>query len=182
MSVPANITIIQDPSETRHAKNTARLLTLAIPSCQIVTLDGITEWPQTLIKQNQRTVVIYPSENAQPIETLYLASDMSLNEKLAGIEHIILLDGSWRKTRKLWLSYSELQQCTTLTFSNAPSTQYSIRKTTQSHSMSTLEACAYTLEQLFDSDTSVLYALLNAMQSHWQRHEPHTKTNIEDPI
>jgi len=105
MSVPANITIIQDPSETLHAKNTARLLTLAIPSCQIVTLDGITEWPQTLIKQNQRTVVIYPSENAQPIETLYLASDMSLNEKLAGIEHIILLDGSWRKTRKLWLSY-----------------------------------------------------------------------------
>jgi len=182
MSVPATITIIQDPSETRHAKNTARLLTLAIPSCQIVRLDGITEWPHNLIKNKQRTVVIYPSDKAQPIETSYLASDMSLNEKLAGIEHIILLDGSWRKTRKLWLSYPELHQCPALTFSNAPSTQYAIRKTTQSHSMSTLEACAYTLEQLFDSDTHVLYALLNAMQSHWQRYEPDTKINIEASI
>lgn len=174
INVPAKITIIQDPSETQHAKNTARLLALAIPSCQILTLDGATAWPSTLIKDRQRTVVIYPSEDAQPIERFHLPAGLPINSPPAVIEHLILLDGSWRKTRKLWLSYPELNACQTLTFSDAPSTRYAIRKTAQAGSMSTLEACAYSLEQLFDTDTAGLYALLEAMQAHWHQHAPHT--------
>ena len=174
VNVPAKITIIQDPSETHHAKNTARVLALAIPSSQIIILDGTTAWPNNLIKDKQRTVVIYPAENAQPIETFISPTGSPSHTHSTAVEHVILLDGSWRKTRKLWLSYPVLNECHILTFKAAPTTQYAIRKTTHTGSMSTLEACAYSLKQLFNTDTAGLYGLLEAMQTHWRRHEHHT--------
>jgi DTW domain-containing protein YfiP len=160
---PVQITVLQDSSEVNHAKNTVRLLQLAIPTTQVVIINESTELTDAMLDD---AVIIYPSDNATAVE---LWADQTSDKPAQLPKHIILLDGSWRKTHKIWMQYPQLHLIPALTFTQAGTTQYRIRKANKPNSMSTLEACAYTLEQLYDLDCSALHQLLNAMQGHWER-------------
>ena len=163
LDCPVKITVLQDTSEVGHAKNTVRLLQLAIPTTQVIVVNDDTILSEAILDD---TVIIYPCDHASPVEQR--ANQAS--DKLPQLpKHIILLDGSWRKTHKIWMQYPQLHAIPALTFTQATATQYRIRKANKPNSMSTLEACAYTLEQLYGMDCSALHQLLAAMQGHWER-------------
>lgn len=171
LKCPVQITVLQDSSEVNHAKNTVRLLQLAIPTAQVLVVKDSTVLFDDLLDD---AVIIYPSDNATPVEQW---ASLACDPQPELPKQIILLDGSWRKTHKIWMQYPQLHSIPAVTFTQAGATQYRIRKANKSNSMSTLEACAYTLEQLYDMDCSALHQLLAAMQGHWERFAPNGSDN-----
>ena len=91
VSTSLEIVIIQHEKEASHAKNTARLITLCIPTTRIVlandsiAMQSLSE--QCLLK---RTALIYPSEESTPIEK-------AAPTVLSQLGTLILLDGSWKQ-------------------------------------------------------------------------------------
>jgi DTW domain-containing protein YfiP len=67
------------------------------------------------------------------------------------------------------MQHPQLHTIPALTFAQAEATKYRIRKANKPNSMSTLEACAYTLAQLYGVDCRSLEELQAAMQQHWER-------------
>ena len=163
LNCPVQITVLQDSSEVNHAKNTVRLLQLAIPTTQVIVVNEGMILSEAMLDD---AVIIYPCDHASPLE---LRTSQASNKLPQLPKHIILLDGSWRKTHKIWMQYPQLHAIPALTFKQAAATQYRIRKANKPNSMSTLEACAYTLEHLYDMDCNALHQLLAAMQGHWER-------------
>lgn len=173
LDCPVKITILQDSSEVGHAKNTVRLLQLAIPSTQVIIVDNETVLPDALLNNS---VIVYPSESAIPVESwkkstelLRQSTDATTSFREHSFRQIILLDGSWRKTHKIWMQHPQLHTIPALTFAQAEATKYRIRKANKPNSMSTLEACAYTLARLYGIDCRSLEELQAAMQQHWER-------------
>lgn len=162
ISIPLNVIIIQHPKEATHAKNTARLVTMCIPSACIV-LSNDDDAMHTLAQYSckQTTALIYPSESSIALE------DLSRTQKQQ-YKTLILIDGSWKQAFGIVKRSSWLQTLPAYHFSNAAPSQYAIRHTSLPHALSTLEAAAHSISCLCEADMSALYALQTAMQEHWQ--------------
>ena len=61
---------------------------------------------------------------------------------------LVVLDGTWRKSRKMLHLNPLLQQLPRLALAQLPASRYRIRKARQLHQLSTLEACCAALAQL----------------------------------
>lgn len=156
------IVIIQHEKETLHAKNTARLVSLCIPSARIILANDVVAM-QSLSEHclPQHSVLIYPSEHSTPIE------DVSADER-SKISKLILIDGSWKQAFGLVKQNPWLAKLRAFHFISAPSSNYAIRHTTLSNALSTLEATAYALQRLDQNDVSGLYEAQRALQDKWK--------------
>jgi DTW domain-containing protein YfiP len=74
---------------------------------------------------------------------------------------LIVLDGTWRKSRKMLYLSPLLQKLPRLPLRNTPASQYLIRKAHAPDQLSTLEASCYALMQL-ERDDSKYHPLLQA--------------------
>jgi DTW domain-containing protein len=61
---------------------------------------------------------------------------------------LIIIDGTWRKSRKILCKNPYLQQLPRLVLQDLPVSGYSIRKARKPHQLSTLEATCAALAQL----------------------------------
>jgi DTW domain-containing protein YfiP len=61
---------------------------------------------------------------------------------------LIIIDGTWRKSRKILIKNPYLQTLPRLMLNDLPAGQYSIRKARKLHQLSTLEASSAALAQL----------------------------------
>jgi DTW domain-containing protein YfiP len=167
---PITLTILQHKREVTHAKNTARLVSLcALDKTNIIVTsdnDALAQLQTTLcVKQ---CAVIYPNDASRAIETL------PVNERHT-INHIVVIDGSWKQAYSIIEQHSWLKACAFYHFDAAPLTRYRIRHTSMDNGVSTLEAVAYAMNTLFDVDVSALYEAQEAMQSFWQSPTPHLR-------
>lgn len=160
------VTILQDPTERKHAKNTARLIPLILPQAKIITglMPDDFAVAQQKVQSTNASAVVYPSEGAFEIG--------SNNATEAGtrpaIEHLILIDGSWRKAKKLWLNNPWLHTLPAIAINSNQVTQYRIRKAPFTQSFSTIEALAITLAAYEICDAAPFIDVLQSMQSKWQ--------------
>lgn len=162
MLISLDVIIIQHPREASHAKNTARLVTMSIPSASIVLSnddDAINTLAQTCC--DKATGLIYPSESSVALE------DLSKEQKQQ-LEKIILIDGSWKQAYGIVKKLPWLQALPAYHFTLAAPSQYTIRHTSLPHALSTLEAAAHSVSCLREVDMSALYHLQAAMQENWQ--------------
>lgn len=165
---PIALTILQHKREVTHAKNTARLISLCAPDKTniIVTSDNhAMSQLQTKLYAKQ-CAVIYPNDASRAIETLPINERHSIN-------HIVVIDGSWKQAYSIVEQHSWLKAYVFYHFETAPLTRYRIRHTTMDNGLSTLEAVAYAMNTLFDVDVSALYEAQEAMQSFWQSPTSH---------
>lgn len=156
-----DLSIMQDPSESKHAKNTARIIPLILHSAKIYvgeTQEDFTELQQKLAL-SQDTIVIYPAPKAIDLTEIQAAK--------TNIRHLILLDGSWRKAKKMWLNNPWLHNLPCVTIRQNETSQYHIRKRPFAESLSTLEATAFTLKALKACSDKPFIDALNALQDHW---------------
>mgnify|MGYP005986236157 CR=1 FL=1 len=179
-STPVNIVVLQDPSESKHAKNTVRLLKLCLRNIVVHITDGSFTPLSALNKNN--TLVLYPSSTALSMEALIEQSSLSETKAkcaidLATIKNVVILDGSWSKTHKIWSTQTWLHEIPQMTFAELPESQYRIRKANRKNSLSSLEACAHVLDKLYKVNVSPLYNLLNALQDRWEAHKVISSTN-----
>lgn len=120
--------ILQHPAEAGHAKNTAALLTLGLQRARL--LRG--EVFDTSLA-SPGTALLYPGEGAAAVPT--------------EVTQLILLDGSWRQSRRLLAANPWLAELPRLHLPEQPA-RYAIRRAHLLGQLSTLEAGLHALALL----------------------------------
>lgn len=161
-----NVVILQHPSEVKQAKNTVRLLQLCIKGIVVHVGESEQDFAQlkTQLINRKGVALIYPGESSLALE------DNLQHWHNSDIDTLVLIDSTWRKAYKIWQLNPWLQQLPGWHFSSPPSSRYQIRKASVEHSLSTLEAVAYCLEQTRDSDCTALYKIFEKMQQGQLKH------------
>jgi DTW domain-containing protein len=108
----------------------------------------------------RRPILLYPDTPddagmAQPAPTVDMARVEP--EEL----RLVVLDGTWRKSRKMLYANPLLQSLPRLALRDAPRSQYLIRKARGAHQLSTLEATCHALMDL-ENDGARYAPLLDA--------------------
>ncbi len=157
----AIVSILQDPVESKHAKNTARLSTLILPKASIFigTLPNDFKAVMQQVESSSKTLLVYPCESAVSL------GNQSVDWSL--YTHIVVLDGTWRKAKKLWLNNPWLHELDACSIEPEHTSNYRIRKRPSEQSLSTLEAIATTLNVVDGTPLAPFEQALNAMQQHW---------------
>ncbi|MFG6412554.1 tRNA-uridine aminocarboxypropyltransferase [Roseateles sp. DC23W] len=120
--------ILQHPAEAGHAKNTTALLTLGLQRARRLrgeVFDAVLAGPGTAL--------VYPGEGGAPLP--------------AAVERFILLDGSWRQSRRLLAGNPWLGALPRLALPDLPGC-YAIRRAHRPGQLSTLEAGLHALSLL----------------------------------
>lgn len=128
--------ILQHPAEAGHAKNTTALLTLGLAHARRLrgeVFDAALAGPGAAL--------VYPGESPAPLPV--------------PVQRLILLDGSWRQSRRLLAANPWLAGLPRLALPALPG-RYAIRRAHRPGQLSTLEAGLHAL------------ALLEGEPQHWQ--------------
>lgn len=158
MAHPVEVLILQHPLEVHEAKGTARLLHLSLPRSRMAVgeafdapaLQALLDAPLEGHAAAARPVLLYPA--APHDAALGIAAPPALDPAwLQAPERLrlVVLDGTWRKSRKMLHLNPALQQLPRLALAHPPASRYAtIRKAPRAGQLSTLEATAAALEQL----------------------------------
>lgn len=147
--------ILQHPLEVGQAKGSAVLLQLSLAGSRLAVGEAFAEpLLQTLLQppSGGRTLLLYPDMPQD--RNLPLAPPPLDPALLPAAEKLLLvvLDGTWRKSRKMLYLNPLLQQLPRLALQNMPTampaSRYLIRKAHRPGQLSTLEATCHALMQL----------------------------------
>ena len=176
----AEVLILQNPLEVHEAKGTARLLHLSLAHSRLVTgeqfdpaeLQALLTGPFESLKAGTAQA----SATAAPRQAVLLYPDLPQDRALGlpeppalapgdlqnpAVLRLVVLDGTWRKSRKMLHLNPLLQLLPRLALQQLPPSRYRIRKARQLHQLSTLEACCAALAQL-ENDAAPFEPLLMA--------------------
>ncbi|MYN39056.1 DTW domain-containing protein [Duganella sp. FT109W] len=154
------VLILQHPMEVSNAKGSARLLHLCLASSRLEVGESFGQAQlQALLSPERRNVLLYPNtEDAslglarpQPFDDAWLREPLRL----------VVLDGTWRKSRKMLYLNPLLQTLPRLPLRDTPPSHYLIRKAHLPDQLSTLEATVYALAQL-ENDINKYNPLIDA--------------------
>lgn len=140
------VLILQHPLEVTETKGTARLLHLCLPNSQLLMGEVFDE---TQLLSSKKSILLYPITPED--HSLGIAPPPELNTTdLTSLNNIrlIIIDGTWRKSRKILCKNPYLQTLPRLKLADLPAGQYTIRKARKPHQLSTLEASCAALAQL----------------------------------
>lgn len=131
--------VLQHPTEVMHSKGTLRVADACLPSLNVL----IGEQPDAFSALSARSArvpmgVLFPTAESQPIEAA----------ETSAIAEWIVIDGTWRKARKIVLSNPWLHALPHYHFADPPTSSYRVRKAPRNDSVSTTEAIAYLLEHV----------------------------------
>ncbi len=180
------VVILQHPLESGHAKGSARLLHLSLPRSRLVCgevfdesalhallhapLDG--QHADTVPAQPPpQAILLYPdlapddaSDRPAPPPQAIEPGPLTASARL----RLIVLDGTWRKSRKMLYLNPLLQRLPRLALSDPPPSRYLMRKAHGAHQLSTLEATCHALMQL-EHDEEKFQPLLTAFDGFVQQ-------------
>jgi DTW domain-containing protein YfiP len=107
---------------------------------------------------NPNAVILFPTATS-------LALDESMDTM--PIDTLIIIDGTWRKAKKIWLSNPWLHGMRVCHLKSPISSRYHIRSSRQPDGLASIEAAASALSQLGERNTDALIDALMAMQKCW---------------
>jgi DTW domain-containing protein YfiP len=156
----AEVVVLQHPLEVDNAKGSARLLCLSLQHSRLVTGEVFAAQemqalltaplrPQAAAHSPKHAILLYPDTPQDQ------ALGLSVPPVLASAWlrdpsqlRLIVLDGTWRKSRKMLYQNPLLQQLPRLSLRDMPASNYLIRKAHRPDQLSTLEATCAALMQL----------------------------------
>ncbi len=153
---PVELLILQHPLEVANAKNSARLLHLSLAR-SVLAVDEAFDAGEldALLHGGGRTpLLLYPET---PGVAAIRADALPPPARL----RLVVLDATWRKSRKMLHLNPPLQSLPRLALRDMPASNYRIRKAHAPDQLSTLEASAHALGQL-DGDAARYAALFAA--------------------
>jgi len=134
------VVLLQHPSESSHALNTARLAALGLVNAELRVGEVFEDLGELLNRPGYRPVLLFPGEVAQVL-TAYGDVD---NTPLL----LIVPDGTWRKARKLLYLNPLLDALPKVTLAQVTPSRYRLRKAPEPGALSTLEAVVQALNVL----------------------------------
>jgi len=180
------VLILQHPLEVEHAKGSARLLHLSLPNSRLLVgevfdeqdLQALLHSPFTPGADPKHAILLYPdtpegASMAQPAT----GADVPWAEP--GKLRLVVLDGTWRKSRKMLYANPPLQSLPRLALRDAPASQYLIRRAHSARQLSTLEATCYALMQL-ERDGARYAPLLNAFNGFVSQQLSYREANMHE--
>ncbi|WP_426102560.1 tRNA-uridine aminocarboxypropyltransferase [Massilia sp. TSP1-1-2] len=164
----AGLLILQHPMEVANAKGSARLLHLSVAGSAMVQGESFDEalLQALLFDGGQTPLLLYPDTPGMPP----LASNPALLADPAALR-LVVLDGTWRKSRKMLHQNRLLQTLPRLPLTQMPASHYLIRKAHAPDQLSTLEASCYALGQLHGNPApfSPLLDAFDSFVAHFQQ-------------
>ena len=152
LQAATQVLILQHPLELQEAKGTARLLHLCLPGSRLEVGEAFEPqllqqwlygaWPGA--EAPQHTMLLYPQTPDQPVALTALTDD----DAPAPVRRLVLIDGTWRKSRKMLYANPLLAQLPRLALTDTGPAGYRIRKAPRTGQLSTLEAAALALQAL----------------------------------
>ncbi len=171
------VLILQHPMEVHNAKGSARLLHQSLPHSRIETGEVFEKaalqawltapWPAHTAQQpgdaerrSRQAVLLYPESPEG--DAIALAKPAALAP--AALQNpsqlrLVVLDGTWRKSRKMLYLNPLLQQLPRLALQGMPTSRYRIRTAHKPDQLSTLEATCAALAQIEGSAAPFLRLL-----------------------
>jgi DTW domain-containing protein len=161
----SEVIVLQHPLEVYNAKGSARLLHLSLPNSRLLVGESFPErelhallhapLPQHTtgnpLPGTMRTILLYP-DTAED-KTVPAPSLLDETACCAPAQYrLVVLDGTWRKSRKMLYLNPLLQQLPRLSLRNVPASYYLIRKAHKPDQLSTFEATCHALMQLEGND------------------------------
>jgi len=144
-----DVLILQHPLEVNNAKGSARLLHLSLPNSRMLTGEQFAPDTLAALLADKHTVLLYPDTPGD--RSLGIAPPPALDPATlldpARLQ-LVVLDATWRKSRKMLYLNPRLQQLPRLPLRDTPASHYLIRKAHAPDQLSTLEATCYALMQL----------------------------------
>ncbi|MBI3731758.1 MAG: DTW domain-containing protein [Burkholderiales bacterium] len=158
------VLLLQHPLEVNNAKGSARLLDLCLQDSRMVVGEKFDE--QLLLSMMQaegkQAVLLYPATAQNDADDLqYEPPEFVLQDHAPANMRLVIIDATWRKSRKMLYLNAILQQLPRLSLQDMPASHYRIRKAHAPDQLSTLEAACYALMQL-EQDEEKYQPLLQA--------------------
>ena len=135
------VLLLQHPSESTHALNTARLAALGLANAQLAVGEVFPELADWLAMPGFRPVLLFPGETAVALADTGSAED---SRPLL----LVVPDATWRKARKLLHLNPALQALPRVTLSGGGVSRYRVRKAPTAEALSTIEAVVQALNEL----------------------------------
>ena len=162
------VLVLQHPLEVHHPKGSARLLHLCLPHSRLLCgeifdpaeLQHHLHAPWDQAPAPQLTLLLYPntaSDPALPDPHELPPTALSAPARI----RLVVLDGTWRKSRRMLYANPLLQQLPRLALHDMPPSNYQLRRAHRADQLSTLEATCAALMQL-EQQTAPFTPLLRA--------------------
>ncbi len=154
MDCAYQIIILQDPTEAKHALSSAPILAKSILNTKL--LIGEVFDPEMIIGADwrSRSLLVFPTENSVSAESA----------RASQLNTIILLDGTWKKARRLMHLNPWLRELPTFALQPDQPSSYKIRKSPRADGLSTIEAAVCVLNELQpDKEFSGILAAFHKM-------------------
>ena len=147
-SLPVGLVILQDTDESQHPLSTAPLLQRSFPASRLLVGTVFNRHEVLGDIPVADAALLYPLESKAALTVADYPK----------VKQLIVLDGTWRKVRKMLLNNPWLTQLPHLSLQPEQSGRYAIRSSPRADGVSTLEAAVMALE-LLDSNTEYREAL-----------------------
>ena len=131
------VLLLQHPSETGHALNTARLAALGLANAELRVGEDFSD----LDFSGEDAWLLFPGEGA--LELAELAARPTPRPRL-----LVVPDGTWRKARKLLHLNSNLAALPRVVLPEGLTSRYRLRKAPAEGALSTIEAVVHALNAL----------------------------------
>lgn len=164
LQAPCNVLILQHPSEQKQALATVPILQHCIRNLQVRVGEVFAEEDVlSLINRPEQCRVLFPANGAQAwsfsTDTVAVTG-----ERDEPIEWLIILDGTWRKAKRIWHLNPWLEALPCVCLEDVPKSEYQIRSSTIEGGVSTLETLVYACNYLSKSaDYDLLLQPFRAM-------------------
>ncbi|PYC38596.1 DTW domain-containing protein [Pseudomonas soli] len=134
------VIVLQHPSETAHALNTARLAALGLVNAELRIGEVFDDLATLLTTPSYRPVLLFPGDEAEVLQAYGQGDDLPLL--------LIVPDGTWRKARKMLYLNPQLEALPRVTLGAVLPSRYRLRKAPEPGAVSTLEAIVQALNVL----------------------------------
>ncbi len=179
LQAPCKVLVLQHPSEQKQPLATVPILKLCLSPMQVLVGEDFNDHPvvKVLLRDAKNVRVLFPSEQSF---VWRVGGSLDKNER---VDTLIVLDGTWRKAKKMWFMNEWLHQLPPVVLVDAPKSQYQIRSSTISGGVSTLEAIALScnflagseeFDRLYEPFKAMIDMQINKMgaevfQAHYQK-------------
>jgi len=138
VQAPCQVVILQHPSEQKQALATVPILQLCLNPLDVYVGEDFsnTQLANACLQNPERVRVVFPGPQSEQWR-----SD-GLVEGSQNINVLIVIDGTWRKAKRIWHMNTWLHDLPCVSLCGATS-EYRIRSSSVDDSLSTLEAVAY---------------------------------------
>lgn len=137
------VLIIQHPLEEKHPFNTGRMAHLCLENSDLIVAERLAdEALAELLKP--RSALLYPSLSWLP----EVAQVEPGTPQAQALEQLVVIDATWRKSKKILHLHPALQQLPRVSFEGALHSNYQVRHSSLENSLSTIESIARALQEL----------------------------------